>query len=148
MEESEQRHTGALATCVGHVGKAGHPSRQRPPQLPPAPPRPYSCSVCGKRFSLKHQMETHHRVHTGEKPFSCGLCPQRSRDFSAMTKHLRTHGVAPYRCPLCGAGCPNLASMQAHMRGHSPSQLPPGWTIRSTFLYSSTLRPSRASTSL
>nr|2KVF_A Chain A, Zinc finger and BTB domain-containing protein 32 [Mus musculus] len=27
--------------------------------------RPYSCSVCGKRFSLKHQMETHYRVHTG-----------------------------------------------------------------------------------
>lgn len=85
---------------------------------------------------------------TGEKPFSCGLCPQRSRDFSAMTKHLRTHGAAPYRCPLCGVGCPSLASMQAHMRCHSPSQLPPGWTIRSTFLYSSTSKPSRASTSL
>ncbi|XP_054444848.1 zinc finger and BTB domain-containing protein 32 [Pteronotus mesoamericanus] len=148
MEESDQRHTGALATCAGHVGKAGRPSRQRPPPPSPARPRPYSCSVCGKRFSLKHQMETHYRVHTGEKPFSCGLCPQRSRDFSAMTKHLRTHGAAPYRCPLCGAGCPSLASMQAHMRGHSPSQLPPGWTIRSTFLYSSTSRPSRASTSL
>ncbi|XP_074242643.1 zinc finger and BTB domain-containing protein 32 isoform X2 [Saimiri boliviensis] len=206
MEESDQGHTGVLATCGGHEGKAGCPPR---PHLPPAPParsRPYACSVCGKRFSLKHQMETHYRVHTGmgalpcvncrlsfqlrsrvspcvpsscaipsprgpmypltwpafapffppspasasppgEKPFSCSLCPQRSRDFSAMTKHLRTHGAAPYRCPLCGAGCPSLASMQAHMRGHSPNQLPPGWTIRSTFLYSST-RPSRPSTSL
>ncbi|KAM5210501.1 zinc finger and BTB domain-containing protein 32 isoform 2-T2 [Hipposideros larvatus] len=150
MEESDQRHTGALATCVGRVGTAGCPSHQHPPPTPPARsrPKPYSCSVCGKRFSLKHQMETHYRVHTGEKPFSCSLCPQRSRDFSAMTKHLRTHGAAPYRCPLCGAGRPSLASMQAHMRGHSPSQLPPGWTIRSTFLYSSSSsRPSRASTS-
>lgn len=198
--------TGALATCVGHVSRAG-PAHQQPPPPPPARSRPYSCSVCGKRFSLKHQMETHYRVHTGmgsppsaiicslpnsdpsapessvcltpntvpllnrpdqplhqpsptsflyrpppppalgEKPFSCSLCPQRSRDFSAMTKHLRTHGAAPYRCPLCQAGCPSLASMQAHMRGHSPSQLPPGWTIRSTFLYSSSSRPSRASTS-
>uniref|UniRef100_A0A452S3Y4 Zinc finger and BTB domain-containing protein 32 n=1 Tax=Ursus americanus TaxID=9643 RepID=A0A452S3Y4_URSAM len=162
MEESDQRHTdlgfqaltsfafsvptGALATCVGHVSTAG-PSPQQPPPPPPARSRPYSCSVCGKRFSLKHQLETHYRVHTGEKPFSCSLCPQRSRDFSAMTKHLRTHGAAPYRCPLCRAGCPSLASMQAHMRGHSPSQLPPGWTIRSTFLYSSSSRPSRASTS-
>ncbi|KFO30039.1 Zinc finger and BTB domain-containing protein 32 [Fukomys damarensis] len=84
---------------------------------------------------------------TGEKPFSCTLCPQRSRDFSAMTKHLRTHGAAPYRCPLCRAGCPSLSSMQAHMRGHSPSQLPPGWTISSTFLYSSS-KKSRAVSSL
>ncbi|XP_055096016.1 zinc finger and BTB domain-containing protein 32 isoform X3 [Symphalangus syndactylus] len=137
---------GALATCVGHEDKAGCPPRPHPSPAPPARSRPYVCSVCGKRFSLKHQMETHYRVHTGEKPFSCSLCPQRSRDFSAMTKHLRTHGAAPYRCPLCGAGCPSLASMQAHMRGHSPSQLPPGWTIRSTFLYSSS-RPSRPSTS-
>ncbi|XP_055096015.1 zinc finger and BTB domain-containing protein 32 isoform X2 [Symphalangus syndactylus] len=146
MEESDQGHTGALATCVGHEDKAGCPPRPHPSPAPPARSRPYVCSVCGKRFSLKHQMETHYRVHTGEKPFSCSLCPQRSRDFSAMTKHLRTHGAAPYRCPLCGAGCPSLASMQAHMRGHSPSQLPPGWTIRSTFLYSSS-RPSRPSTS-
>lgn len=87
------------------------------------------------------------RLPLGEKPFSCGLCPQRSRDFSAMAKHLRTHGAAPYRCPLCGVGCSSLASMQAHMRSHSPSQLPPGWTIRSTFLYSSSPRPPRASTS-
>ncbi|OBS72776.1 hypothetical protein A6R68_12647 [Neotoma lepida] len=139
-------HTGTLATCVGPDHTLSCPSHQHPPFPPPARSRPYSCSVCGKRFSLKHQMETHYRVHTGEKPFSCSLCPQRSRDFSAMTKHLRTHGAAPYRCPLCRAGCPSLASMQAHMRGHSPSQLPPGWTIRSTFLYSSS-RPTRVSIS-
>ncbi|KAM5134203.1 zinc finger and BTB domain-containing protein 32 [Callospermophilus lateralis] len=148
MEDSGQERTGSRTTCMGQEGTAGCSSRQHPPP-PPARSRPYSCSVCGKRFALKHQMETHYRVHTGEKPFSCSLCPQRSRDFSAMTKHLRTHGAAPYRCPLCGAGCPSLASMQAHMRGHSPSQLPPGWTIRSTFLYSSSSssRPSQASTS-
>ncbi|XP_077710621.1 zinc finger and BTB domain-containing protein 32 isoform X2 [Canis aureus] len=64
MEESDQRHTGPLATCVGHVSTAG-PSRQQPPPPPPARSRPHSCSVCGKRFSLKHQMETHYRVHTG-----------------------------------------------------------------------------------
>ncbi|XP_027625318.1 zinc finger and BTB domain-containing protein 32 isoform X4 [Tupaia chinensis] len=149
LEQPNQGNTGPPATCAGHEGTTGHPSRQHPPLLPPARSRPYSCSVCGKRFSLKHQLETHYRVHTGEKPFSCSLCPQRSRDFSAMTKHLRTHGAAPYRCPLCSAGCPSLASMQAHMRSHSPSQLPPGWTIRSTFLYSSSSssRPSRAATS-
>ncbi|KAM6225377.1 zinc finger and BTB domain-containing protein 32 [Rhynchocyon petersi] len=134
---------GLTAIWESHNSKAGRQSGQLPSLPTPARARPYSCSVCGKRFALKHQMETHYRVHTGEKPFSCSLCPQRSRDFSAMTKHLRTHGAAPYRCPVCLAGCPSLASMQAHMRGHSPSQLPAGWTIRSTFLYSSSSKPSR-----
>nr|XP_013005256.1 zinc finger and BTB domain-containing protein 32 [Cavia porcellus] len=147
MEESGQGPTGQQATCTDKEGTASASSHQHPTPPTPARSRPYSCSVCGKRFSLKHQLETHYRVHTGEKPFSCSLCPQRSRDFSAMTKHLRTHGAAPYRCPLCRVGCPSLASMQAHMRSHSPSQLPPGWSIRSTFLYSSS-RESRAVTSL
>ena len=31
----------------------------------------------------------------GEKPFECRLCSQRSRDYSAMIKHLRTHGEPP-----------------------------------------------------
>lgn len=28
--------------------------------------KPYQCQHCPKRFSLKHQLDTHHRVHTGE----------------------------------------------------------------------------------
>uniref|UniRef100_A0A2R9AFV2 Zinc finger and BTB domain containing 32 n=1 Tax=Pan paniscus TaxID=9597 RepID=A0A2R9AFV2_PANPA len=146
MEESDQGHTGALATCAGHEDKAGCPPRPHPPPAPPARSRPYACSVCGKRFSLKHQMETHYRVHTGMGALPCLSPPSSFLHRPPLPTHLRTHGAAPYRCSLCGAGCPSLASMQAHMRGHSPSQLPPGWTIRSTFLYSSS-RPSRPSTS-
>lgn len=74
----------------------------------------------------------------GEKPFQCKLCPQRSRDYSAMIKHLRTHGgAAPYRCTLCCQFCPSLAAMQKHMKGHCPEELPSDWTIETTYLYSS-----------
>ena len=50
---------------------------------------------------------------TGEKPFECKLCHQRSRDYSAMIKHLRTHnGASPYQCTICSEYCPSLSSMQ------------------------------------
>lgn len=28
--------------------------------------KPHQCQHCPKKFSLKHQLDTHHRVHTGE----------------------------------------------------------------------------------
>lgn len=31
--------------------------------------KPYQCKHCNKRFSLKHQLDTHLRVHTGSNGF-------------------------------------------------------------------------------
>ena len=72
----------------------------------------------------------------GEKPFECKLCHQRSRDYSAMIKHLRTHnGASPYQCTICQDFCPSLAGMQKHMKGHKPEDVPPDWRIEKTYLY-------------
>ena len=74
----------------------------------------------------------------GEKPFECRLCGQRSRDYSAMIKHLRTHGGAgPYQCTACSDYCSSLAAMQKHVERHAPQDFPPDWTIRRTYLYTS-----------
>ncbi|KAL0174890.1 hypothetical protein M9458_030858, partial [Cirrhinus mrigala] len=59
-----------------------------------------------------------------EKPFECRLCGQRSRDYSAMIKHLRTHGGAtPYH---------SLAAMQKHLKNHPTQDFPPDWNLSST----------------
>ncbi|NWS46836.1 ZB16A protein, partial [Probosciger aterrimus] len=71
-----------------------------------------------------------------EKPFECKLCHQRSRDYSAMIKHLRTHnGASPYQCTICLEYCPSLSAMQKHMKSHKPEEIPTDWRIEKTYLY-------------
>jgi hypothetical protein len=58
------------------------------------------CHICGKSFSLKHNLQEHHFIHTGEKPFQvqdlynlynkynkscCGLATFRFRSVSDAT---------------------------------------------------------------
>ena len=37
-------------------------------------PRPYVCTVCDKRFTLKHHLSRHRSLHTAENWYSCTEC--------------------------------------------------------------------------
>ncbi|XP_067444740.1 oocyte zinc finger protein XlCOF6-like isoform X2 [Thunnus thynnus] len=53
--------------------------------------RPFSCTVCDKRFGCKGNLHAHMRSHTGEKPFTCCVC---NKGFSAkvnLKTHMRSH---------------------------------------------------------
>ncbi|KAL5967011.1 Protein snail [Taenia solium] len=52
---------------------------------------PFHCPDCGRRFSRLWLLESHRRIHTGERPFVCSVCTRRFADRSNMRAHKRTH---------------------------------------------------------
>lgn len=50
----------------------------------------HSCAVCGRWFAFNADMVRHHRIHTGEKPFKCPLCPYQGAQKGNLTVHMRS----------------------------------------------------------
>lgn len=58
----------------------------------------FQCEYCEKKCYRMDALQSHMRVHTGERPFSCYLCGQAFKQHGDMNKHiLNVHKEEPIR---------------------------------------------------
>ncbi|XP_050424262.1 zinc finger protein 502-like isoform X2 [Adelges cooleyi] len=56
------------------------------------------------------------RVHTGEQPFKCDVCPKNFNQNSKLIRHKRKHtGEKPYTCDVCVKSF----TVRSHLTRHS-----------------------------
>ena len=62
---------------------------------------PYK-DICTYTSRYRNNLRMHIYIHTGEKPYSCGICGRCFTQQSACKKHILTHpGMKGVQCDYC-----------------------------------------------
>ncbi|XP_029308858.1 zinc finger protein 629-like isoform X2 [Cottoperca gobio] len=85
--------------------------------------RRFVCSYCGKCFTSSRSLETHVRVHTGERPYSCAQCGKRFTQSGHLKTHQSVHtGERPFACEHCGKRFAGKQNLRIHQQKHHLSE--------------------------
>lgn len=77
----------------------------------------YVCGECPYSTLYKGNMRSHHRTHTGEKPFKCGLCGRGFTHNHNLKAHIYLHtGEKPFQCTTCKRQFTKKFGLVAHIK--------------------------------
>ncbi|XP_060095034.1 zinc finger protein ZFP2-like [Heteronotia binoei] len=86
--------------------------------------RAYKCTKRGKIFGQKGGLKRNERIHLGEKPFRCSLCPKSFTSGSSVIVHERIHkGRKPYKCSTCEKSFGRKGTLTIHEKLHAAGKL-------------------------
>ena len=81
-------------------------------------PRPYSCTVCDKRFTQRRNLKRHSERHTANTVHMCSQCQKRFSSQFTLRRHMNIH-ASKYQCSECSKCCHTSSQLAVHMRSHS-----------------------------
>lgn len=82
--------------------------------------RIFKCDICDKSVTTSQMLESHRRIHTGEKPFQCELCKKSFTQGSHLHTHMKWHsGEKEFECEFCGKKFSLKGNLKQHLRSHT-----------------------------
>ena len=85
-------------------------------------PRPYLCTVCGKRFAQKAYLIFHGKLHTSVNAYSCTECEKRFSTQRYLNRHMNAHS-SRFKCTECGKCFRDKEKLSKHSQVH-PGEKP------------------------
>jgi len=78
---------------------------------------------CDKKFKTLQELHIHSVVHTGQKPFSCELCGEKFTQKCSLKTHYNRHktgtvGSDSFTCTICNKICRTYAALKSHSKSH------------------------------
>ncbi|OXA45291.1 zinc finger protein 726 [Folsomia candida] len=86
----------------------------------------FPCTLCGKEFKRRNELEQHIPTHTTEKPHKCATCGRSFAHKGTLTSHEMTHLEKSTRpvlqCHVCPQTFLSRSALQSHIRVEHENQ--------------------------